>query len=325
MGHCGRVSARVPLPQGLSGRAFTVREGLGERVGRHRMRGPDLARPFHGVRVPAPAPAQLALSELAAAYQARAPASHFFSHGTAALVWDCPLPRRLERAPLSVSVLAPAAVPRSRAVWGHRLRDLELRVVQRRGLRVVDAATAWCQLGTLLGHGDLVAAADHLLLDPYRPLPGERRPYVPLGALRDRVARYSAPGAAALQRALVDVRAGAESRAETHLRLLITRAGLPEPELGAWLDGAFTVNGVGRFRVDMAYRRHGVVVEYDGEQHRTDDVQYDTDLRRLESLREAGWTVVVVRRQGLYGDPGTVVARIRSALMRDTGGAAGSR
>jgi hypothetical protein len=188
--------------------------------------------------------------------------------------------------------------------------------VLHRGLRVVDAATAWCQLGTLLGHDDLVAAADHLVLDPYRPLPGERRPYVSLDALRDRAARYSAPGAVALKRALVDVRAGAESRTETHLRLLIARARLPEPELGAWVDGAFAVDGIRRFRVDMAYRRHGVVVEYDGEQHRTDDVQYDKDLRRLESLREAGWTVVVVRRRGLYGEPGNVVARIRSALLR---------
>ncbi|MCS5714451.1 DUF559 domain-containing protein [Herbiconiux sp. CPCC 205716] len=310
------MSARVPLPPGLLGRAFSVREGYAQGVGRHRMLGGDLARPFHGARVPPAAPQGLTFEGLARAYERRAPATHFLSHSSAALLWDVPLPRRLQQGPLHVSVLAPTAAPRSRAVTGHRLRDADLRVELRRGLRVVDAATAWCQLGAILGHDDLVAAADHLVLEPYRAEPGEARPYVTFDALTARAASYSAPGAAALRRALADVRPGAESRPETHLRLLIARDGLPEPELAAWVDGSFAIEGGRHFRVDLLYRRHGVIVEYDGEQHRTDDVQYDRDLRRLESLREAEWAVVVVRRRGLYGDPGTLLARIRSALTR---------
>jgi very-short-patch-repair endonuclease len=60
-------------------------------------------------------------------------------------------------------------------------------------------------------------------------------------------------------------------------------------------------------------------VEYDGEQHRTDDRQYEKDLRRLEHLRELGWTVVVVRRSGLYSRPAETVHRIAAALRSAAG------
>jgi very-short-patch-repair endonuclease len=73
------------------------------------------------------------------------------------------------------------------------------------------------------------------------------------------------------------------------------RSGLPEPELNPRLYRA------GRFlaRADLVYRAQRVIVEYDGEKHRTDDRQYDRDLVRLDALRDAGWTIVQVRKQGL--------------------------
>jgi len=59
---------------------------------------------------------------------------------------------------------------------------------------------------------------------------------------------------------------------------------------------------VGRFiaRADVLFREWRVIVEYDGEQHRVDDRQYEIDQHRLERLRSAGWTVVQVRRRGLF-------------------------
>lgn len=302
------------MPDPLHGRAFTVAEARSVGLGEGRLRSADLVRPYRGVR--ARAPDVSTTRGLAAAYQRRAPGFHFFSHLTAAHLWRVPLPHGDRSHPLDVSVLKPGGLPRSAAVRGHRLGSDGVVVTERFGLRVADAATTWCHLGTLLGHDDLVAAADHLVLLPAFPESGEVRPYVELAALVERARGYRAPGAAALRRAVGDVRQGVESRPETHLRLLIARSGLPEPEPGGTVrdsQGAFVA------RVDLLYRELRVIVEYDGEQHRTDARQYEKDLRRLEHLRALGWTVVVVRSSGLYRHPAETVRRIAAALRSAAG------
>lgn len=55
-------------------------------------------------------------------------------------------------------------------------------------------------------------------------------------------------------------------------------------------------------------------MEYDGDYHRTDRVQYEKDLLRIEALRDHAWTVILVRKSGLYGDPLGTVARVTRAL-----------
>ena len=61
--------------------------------------------------------------------------------------------------------------------------------------------------------------------------------------------------------ALELVRPGSESPKETELRLLLIRGGLPEPELNVDVVGK---NGRFIGRGDLVYRRHKVLVEYDG-------------------------------------------------------------
>ncbi|MFB2597246.1 hypothetical protein ACEXQE_05575 [Herbiconiux sp. P17] len=126
---------RVPVPQELLARPFSVVEGRAAGLGSERLRGPDLARPFHGTRVEASTP--VSLFGLCDAYARRAPESHFFSHVTAALLWRVPLPRRVRsQAELDVAVQKPDALPRANRVRGHRLGDAGLRVIERKGLRV---------------------------------------------------------------------------------------------------------------------------------------------------------------------------------------------
>jgi hypothetical protein len=98
---------------------------------------------------------------------------------------------------------------------------------------------------------------------------------VTLDELADRASGFRAEGGRALRQAIADIRQGAESRPESHLRLLIVGAGLPEPELNQEIH-----DPTGRLlaRVDMLYRFERVIVEYDGAQHRTDDRQYEKDL-----------------------------------------------
>ena len=63
-------------------------------------------------------------------------------------------------------------------------------------------------------------------------------------------------------------------------------------------------------RADVLFREWRVIVEYDGEQHRVDDRQYEIDQHRLERLRSAGWTVVEARKRGLFVTQGDTIARV---------------
>jgi very-short-patch-repair endonuclease len=52
-------------------------------------------------------------------------------------------------------------------------------------------------------------------------------------------------------------------------------------------------------RLDLAYRRARVAVEYDGEEFHTSPEDSEHDEERRAALRRAGWIVIVVDRAGL--------------------------
>ena len=108
------------------------------------------------------------------------------------------------------------------------------------------------------------------------------------------------------------MRLGAESAKETELRLELILSGLPEPECGVAIHRA-TGAWIGWF--DLVWPRWRVVVEYDGDQHRTSRQQYERDQRRAEALAEEGWTLVRIRASGLGSAAPTTVARVRRALV----------
>jgi very-short-patch-repair endonuclease len=109
-----------------------------------------------------------------------------------------------------------------------------------------------------------------------------------------------------LETALVSVDAGAQSPRETYLRLLIIDAGFPRPQTQIAVQTDDTT-----YYLDMGWPDLMVAVEYDGEHHRTDLLQYRKDIRRLESLERVGWIVIRV----VAGDhPAVILRRVRSAL-----------
>jgi hypothetical protein len=236
------------------------------------------------------------------AFMARSRPGQVFSHLTAARVWGMPLPTVFTRREgVHVSVRAPSTRPRGQGVTGHELSDPGATAVMRFGVPVTDAATTWCHLAALLSHDDLVAAADHLVLTPARQRAGDRRPYVTVEQLRHRVDTYHGPGARAARKALIDVRDGAESRRETLLRLLLQRAGLPEPELNVDVyddEGRW----IGRF--DQVHRRLRVI----------DDRQYDRDEIKIEDAVQAGWSVVRIRKGAMSAAGKNAIARVERAL-----------
>ncbi|BDZ41394.1 hypothetical protein GCM10025865_06930 [Paraoerskovia sediminicola] len=104
---------------------------------------------------------------------------------------------------------------------------------------------------------------------------------------------------------------GAESPRESALRLLLVDAGLPRP-----VTQHVVRDAEGRFvaRVDLAWLRERLAVEYDGAHHDTPE-QIRRDRDRLNRLRLAGWTVLVIDRHQMR-DPHRVVAQVRHALAR---------
>lgn len=98
-------------------------------------------------------------------------------------------------------------------------------------------------------------------------------------------------GARRLREAYRWVRPRIESRRETRLRLLIVRAGYPEPETDVYLP---LRRGKRRVRGDLVFLEYKVLVECDGEQHRKNDKQYHRDIERLDDVAEEGWRVIRV-------------------------------
>ena len=338
-------SPREPLPPVLKATPFTVAQALSLGLGPKRLRGRDLDRPFRGIRVsvqPGNEARGLRQSALApgdfspegsiwphpslrATAQARdqelfdrctalavaLPEGAFFSHLTAARLWPVPLPTARDE-PVHVSVRRPRRPPRRAGVAGHVIVDPRAAVVYRRGLTVVDPVTLFCQLASHLTLSDLVAVGDALVLEPVIPDEWEDRPWVTICQLVERVEIFRGRGKRNAGRAVLLIRPGAESRPETLVRLAIGNAGLPEPEVNVTIRDAG-----GRFigRGDLVYRQWRVIVEYDGEQHRTDTRQFDRDVARLDDFAAHGWRVVRIVGRSFFGDPAESMERVRRALI----------
>jgi very-short-patch-repair endonuclease len=87
--------------------------------------------------------------------------------------------------------------------------------------------------------------------------------------------------------------------------LLLIQAGLPRPQTQIRV-----VADEQTYYLDMGWQDCMVAVEYDGEQHRSDSLQYRKDIRRLEALQRMGWIVIRV----VAGDhPAMIVRRVRHA------------
>lgn len=83
---------------------------------------------------------------------------------------------------------------------------------------------------------------------------------------------------------LVD--SGAESPRESWLRMILIEAGFPRPHTQI---PVLRPDGYSRYYLDMGWEELRVAVEYDGQQHRIDPVQFASDVLRSEYLDGLGW------------------------------------
>ena len=291
------------LPPLLRGRAFTTVEGLEAGLSRERLRRADLEHPFRGLHS-TPGITSTVESRIMA-YRLRMSPDQFFSDVTAAIIHGLPLPLGLQRAPmLHVCTDKPAARHGSPEVIGHHVNAGSITVVEVRGLRVTSPVDTWCQLASVLSLDDLIKVGDALVR--------RKNPLATMQSLRAAVLRHAGHrGAKKLREAFEWVRPGVYSPKETELRLLLVRAGLPEPEVNCVITdrlGAKIATG------DLVYRRYRVLVEYDGEQHRTDEDQYHWDVDRLDAIMEEGWRVIRINKSHLRSKPASVLRKVETAL-----------
>lgn len=118
------------------------------------------------------------------------------------------------------------------------------------------------------------------------------------------------PWSAHARRAAALVRERVDSVRETRLRLALVLAGLPEPEV----NPTVRVGGLVVGRVDLLLRRWRLVLEYEGDQHRTDVRQWNRDVWRQERLASDGHALVRVTAERMRS-PRTVVLGVHQVLV----------
>jgi very-short-patch-repair endonuclease len=206
----------------------------------------------------------------------------FFSHLTAAELWRLRMPEGFRSSALHVTSLAPMRAPRAIGIAGHQARSARVHTVG--GLRASHPVDAWVDSSWLLNIDELVIMGDGLV--------SRKKPLATMEQLDAAVtAHRGRRGFVGLAAALPLLRANSDSARETMLRLVLARAGFPDPEVnGAVTNNQELVVAHG----DLVYREFRTVVEYDGGQHRTDESQFDIDIERIDRMIDADWRVLRV-------------------------------
>ncbi|WP_426242894.1 hypothetical protein [Nocardioides sp. LHG3406-4] len=208
---------------------------------------------------------------------------------TAAWIWgvDCFAYAELDGTPaLETCVLrGHRATERPEVDGGTRdLRDEDWVILD--GVRVTTPLRTAMDLGCALRRPVAFAAMEELM----------RVHGFALADLRRLLPRYfRRRGVVQLRQLVPLVRGVAESQPEAWMRLAIIDHGLPEPAAQHWVTDA----GRPVFRLDLAYPRARIAIEYDGEEWHTSERDRTRDLARRAWLEQRGWTVVVLTKQSL--------------------------
>ncbi|TXN28646.1 hypothetical protein [Lacisediminihabitans profunda] len=186
---------------------------------------------------------------------------------------------------------------------GHELLPTTHIVTLPGGLRVSCAVDTWCQLARYLRVDDLIVMGDGLVC--------RTNPVATMDELVAAVAAWGhRPGVAALREALPDIRVRTDSARETMLRLVVVRAGFPEPIVNFEVRNRFgAILGL----ADLAFPEFRVLLEYDGGQHRDDEKQFHRDVERLDDFMEEKWRVIRVNKE-LMARRRTLLEKVRTAL-----------
>jgi hypothetical protein len=242
----------------------------------------------------------------------------FFSGCTAALLWRLPVPFRLvsDLTLIEVSTFAPLTPPRGAGVKGSSISARFAHTRLHLGKHVLDPPSIWATFGPRLALPDLVALGDAVIRTPRYPGNFREPQDVRLGTpeeLMSLAQEKRRVGRGLLLKALPLLRDGAASAPESHLRLAVIEAGLPEPELDF---DVYDDQGMFLGCSELAYPALKLALEYEGDHHRTDAAQWNRDIQKYRDYARAGWETIRVTRSLLYPRRRELVVQIREALMR---------
>lgn len=278
------MSKPAPLPSAIDSRGFLVREAYAAGVPRWRLESTGLLTPSRGLRLVKDAEPDL---ELLARLHTGVTQRCAISHVTSALLWPLPLPLPVEATAKELGLIhitRRAEIGRIKrwGVVGHRAPLLARDVRTVNGVTLTSPEWTWVDLAGILGRDALVAAGDALL--------ARTAPLSSLPAIQEVVDRRpKVKGIRLAREALPLLRHGVDSPQESRLRMKILDAGLPEPAVTQPIHDQH-----GRYisTPDLQYKQCRIALEYEGDHHRTDPVQWGRDIERADRLRGLGWIVL---------------------------------
>ncbi len=339
-----------PLPPGL-GPVFSRRDALVAGATARRLRAKDLETPFRGARIcPAAEPssededdqARALLGDaafpadrrddsgsesaarplardratrrrvlrMARAYREVMEPEAFFAGRTSAVIHSLPVDHDDD---LEVAVIAPRRAPRRHGIRGRKVARQLVHVTESHGLPVASPASTWAMLATECTVRGLIVIGDAIVRVPRDD---KGRPQKALATIEQLSAAVDAgrrPGVARLRAAQERIRVGSSSPLETEFRLDAEDAGLPEPELDVEIrDAEGRLLGISEF----VYRAFRVIVEVEGDHHRTSRAQWNRDIEKYAAYAEAGWEVVRLTSAHIRGRSPRAAGVVGQALRR---------
>ena len=167
--------------------------------------------------------------------------------------------------------------------------------------RILTPPAAWATASCDLNLVELVVAGDWLVrLKKSTP-----------AALRAYAATLTGRHSRTVRRAADLVRERVDSPPESRLRLCLVLAGLPEPVCNLDIgDDVFFIA-----KPDLAYLIHRLLLEYEGDHHRTDRAQWQKDIKRERQLRKAGYELVRITAETLRR-PRELVRDVHALLVQ---------
>jgi hypothetical protein len=234
------------------------------------------------------------------------------SHASAAMVYGIPLPANPRKVHLTRELRASASSRSGVQVWREELDAADTCQVEGVAVPVTTMRRTLLGLARILAVDDLVAVVDWMVRLPRPGLEGRWEPHDTLPELRQWVETQGRKkGVRRLRRAVALARVSVDSPRETHLRLALIRAGLPEPRCNPEIE----VEGRTLGQPDLAYDAERVAVEYQGRQHE-EELASLRDIKKGERFRAAGWEFIEVTRDDAESGWASAVERVADALQR---------
>ncbi|WP_175538539.1 MULTISPECIES: endonuclease domain-containing protein [unclassified Arthrobacter] len=295
----------TPLPTDLDPQGFLVADAYSSGVPRWRLQTKDLVTPSRGIRIARSNECDLELlGRLHTAVTPRCAVSHV----TAALLWSMPLPVYLadegNGGVIHVTRRQEIGRVKRRGVIGHRAPLLARDVRVLNGVQLTSPEWTWVDLARHMGRSSLVAAGDSLL--------ARDSPLSSIEAIQEVVDRRPKVKGIRMAREILPLlRSGVDSPQESRLRLKIVDAGLPEPAVTQPI-----LDDHGRYisTPDLQYKGYKIAMEYEGDHHRSDPVQWGKDIERDDRLRALGWIVLRFTDVQMKGGWANAERKVRDAL-----------